>query len=132
MAVPLPDYAKPLLDGRTVVTLATLNEDGSPHASPVWAARDGDDVLLSTLVGRQKERNLRRDPRVSIVAVNPENPYEYAEIRGTAALSPDGARELVERLSQKYTGGAYTNDGPGDERVTVRVTPEHVTGMGMR
>jgi PPOX class probable F420-dependent enzyme len=130
MTVSLPDNAKRMLDGQTVVTLATVNDDGSPQASPVWAARDGDDVLMSTLVGRKKERNLRRDPRVSLVLVNPENSYEYVEVRGTAELEADPQGDLIERLSQKYTGGAYTNDGPGDERVTVRVRPERVTGMG--
>ncbi|HEY0360377.1 MAG TPA: PPOX class F420-dependent oxidoreductase [Mycobacteriales bacterium] len=130
MAVSLPDNARRMLDGKTVVTLATLNPDGSPQASPVWAARDGDDVLLSTLVGRRKERNLRNDPRVSVVVVNPENPYEYVEIRGTASLSTENAGDLIEQLSHKYTGAPYSNDGPGDERVVVRVTPEHITGMG--
>jgi PPOX class probable F420-dependent enzyme len=130
MTVSLPDNAKRMLDGQTVVTLATVNDDGSPQASPVWAARDGDDVLMSTLVGRKKERNLRRDPRVSLVLVNPENSYEYVEVRGTAELEADPQGDLIEQLSQKYTGGAYTNDGPGDERVIVRVRPERVTGMG--
>ena len=130
MAVSLPDNAQRMLDGNTVVTLATVNPDGSPQASPVWATRDGDDVLMSTLVGRKKERNLGNDPRVTVVVVNPENPYEYVEIRGTASLSTENARDLIEQLSQKYTGGPYSNDGPGDERVVVRVTPEHVTGMG--
>jgi PPOX class probable F420-dependent enzyme len=130
MTTPLPDNAKRLLDGKTVVTFVTVNPDGCPQASPVWATRDGDDILLSTLVGRQKERNLRGEPRVSVVVVNPENPYEYVEVRGKAKLESEGAKDLVETLSRKYTGGPYTNDGPGDERVTVRVTPEHVTGMG--
>ena len=130
MTAPLPDNAKRLLDDKTVVTVATVDPGGSPQASPVWATRDGDDILMSTLVGRRKERNLRQNPRVSVVIVNPQNPYEYVEVRGTAKLESDGARDLIETLSQKYTGGPYTNDGPGDERVTVRVTPERVTGMG--
>jgi PPOX class probable F420-dependent enzyme len=130
MTVPLPDNAKRILDDKTLVTVATLNDDGSPQASPVWATRDGDDVLMSTLAGRKKERNLRRDPRVSLVAVDPANPFDYVEIRGNVTLIPDPEGELIERLSQKYTGQAYGNDGPGDERVIVRVTPEHVTGMG--
>jgi PPOX class probable F420-dependent enzyme len=128
MAVSLSANARQMLDGKTVVTLATLNDDGSPQASPVWVTRDGDHVLMSTLEGRQKARNLRRDPRATVVAVNAENPYEYVEIRGTVSLEPDEAGELVETLSQKYTGGSYTLDGPDDVRVIVRLTPERVTG----
>jgi PPOX class probable F420-dependent enzyme len=130
MSATLPDNAKRLLDETNVVTLATADSDGTPQASPVWATRDGDDVLMSTLVGRKKERNLRANPRAAVVVVNPQNPYEYVEIRGTVALESDGAGDLIEQLSQKYTGAEYTNDGPGDERVVVRLTPQRVTGMG--
>jgi PPOX class probable F420-dependent enzyme len=130
MTATLPENAKRLLDGPNVVVLATLNSDGSPHASPVWATRDGDDILMSTLVGRKKEQNLRGDPRATVVIVNPENPYEYVEVRGPVALETEGAGELIEKLSHEYTGGPYTNDGPDDERVVVRLTPQRVTGMG--
>jgi PPOX class probable F420-dependent enzyme len=85
---------------------------------------------MSTLVGRKKEQNLRGDPRATVVIVNPENPYEYVEVRGPVALETEGAGDLIEKLSHEYTGGPYTNDGPDDERVVVRLTPQRVTGMG--
>jgi pyridoxine/pyridoxamine 5'-phosphate oxidase len=62
MPVVLSDTARRLLDGRTYVTVSTVNPDGSPEASVVWAKRDGDDVLISTTAARQKARNLSKDP----------------------------------------------------------------------
>jgi PPOX class probable F420-dependent enzyme len=131
MATSLTDNARRILDDTPVATLSTLNADGSPQSSPLWVTRDGDDVLMSTLVGRKKERNLRRDPRASLVAPDPKNPYDYVEIRGTVALEPDPDRAMVQTLSRKYTGEPYTMDGPdAPDRVVMRLTPQHVTGMG--
>ena len=128
MPVPLPDTAKRLLDGATFVTVSTVNPDGSPQATVLWAKRDGDDVLLSTVRGRRKERNMARDPRISVSFFDPENPYWYTEIRGAVTMIEDGGPELIEELSQKYNGVSYTYDGPGDTRVVVRLTPDKVVG----
>lgn len=122
----LSDRARELLDAHSFVTLATLNADGSPQSTILWAGRDGDTVLLSTLQGRQKERNLQRDNRVSLVIHDQENPYSFVEVRGTVDITPDGGPELIQTLSQAYTGGAYTADGPDDVRVVLRLTPTKV------
>jgi PPOX class probable F420-dependent enzyme len=93
----------------------------------LWATYDGDDVLFATVVGRAKERNLRRDPRISVLIYDAANAYSYVEVRGRATLSTDGGPELIERLSQTYTGKPYANDeGTDNVRVVVRVTPERV------
>lgn len=122
----LPDRARELLDAHSFVTLATLNSDGSPQATILWAGRDGDTVLLSTLQGRQKEKNLRRDDRVSVVLHDSANPYSFVEVRGTVDITPEGGPELIQTLSRAYTGGPYTADGPDDVRVVLRVTPTKV------
>jgi len=122
----LREHHRQLFDAKTYATVGTLMPDGSPQLTVVWVARDGDDLLISTVIGRQKEKNLRRDPRVSVLAVHPTNPYDYVEIRGTATLSTDGVPELIQRLSAKYAGRPYTGDGPDDQRVVVRVRPERV------
>ncbi|WP_431043657.1 PPOX class F420-dependent oxidoreductase [Streptomyces sp. P1-3] len=131
----LSDEVKALLDTPVFVTLVTLNDDGSPQASPTWVTRDGDDVLISTTEGRRKERNLRRDPRVSVVVQPCDAPYTYAEIRGRAQLSSERAQELIDDLSMKYTGRKYAEFNPAaaDDapRVIVRITPTHITGMGL-
>ncbi|MFB4194709.1 PPOX class F420-dependent oxidoreductase [Streptomyces carpaticus] len=132
MAAELSDKLKDILDGPVFVTIATIQPDGSPQLSPVWVARDGDDVLISTTVGRQKEKNLRRDPRVTVQVQPFDNPYTYAEIRGTATLTTEGGQELIDQLSVKYTGKPYAEFNPAagedTERVVVRVTARKVVG----
>ncbi|MFE9170597.1 PPOX class F420-dependent oxidoreductase [Streptomyces kebangsaanensis] len=132
MPAALSDRIKSLLDGPVFVVVGTLQPDGSPQLSPVWVKRDGDDVLISTTVDRRKKLNLDRDPRVSVVVVDPESPYEYAEIRGTAELTTEGARELIDELSLKYTGKKYAEFNPSSaqdaDRVVVRIRPGKVAG----
>ncbi|MGW1844683.1 PPOX class F420-dependent oxidoreductase [Streptomyces sp. NPDC001966] len=132
MTAALSEELKALLDTPVFVTVATIQPDGSPQVSPVWVRRDGDDVLISTTVGRRKEKNLRRDPRVTVVVQPFAAPYTYAEIRGTAALSTEGGQELIDELSRKYTGKEYADFNPASvddaERVIVRITPRKVVG----
>ncbi len=133
MSAALSDDLKHLLDDNPVfATVATIQPDGSPQLSVVWIKRDGDDVLISTTIGRRKETNLRRDPRVTVM-INPCNaPYTYAEIRGTATLTTEGGRELINELSRKYTGKDYADFNPASkddaDRVVVRITPRKVVG----
>ena len=123
----LPDKAKRLLDDANFVVVATSNTDGSPQTSVVWATYEGDEVLLSTIQGRKKETNWLKDPRVSVLILDRENPYSYVEVRGTVGMSTEGGPELIERLSQAYTGQSYTGDeGTDNIRVVVRVRASHV------
>ncbi|MFF7015724.1 MULTISPECIES: PPOX class F420-dependent oxidoreductase [Streptomyces] len=132
MTAALSTELKDLLDTPVFVNIATIQPDGSPQVSPVWVTRDGDDVLISTTVGRRKETNLRRDPRVTVVVQPADNPYAYAEIRGRAELTTEGGQELIDELSLKYTGKPYAEFNPksaqDDPRVVVRITPRKVVG----
>ncbi|MER7150572.1 PPOX class F420-dependent oxidoreductase [Streptomyces lydicus] len=132
MTATLSDDLKKLLDTPVFVIVTTIQPDGSPQASPVWVKRDGDDLLISTTVGRRKERNIRRDPRVSVVVQPSDSPYTYAEVRGTATLTTEGGQELIDELSRKYTGKPYAEFNPeagkDAERVVVRITPRKVAG----
>ncbi|WP_405643058.1 PPOX class F420-dependent oxidoreductase [Streptomyces uncialis] len=132
MSTQLSEDLKALLDSPVFLTVATIQPDGSPQVSPVWVKRDGDDVLFSTTLDRRKERNLRRDPRVTVVVQPADAPYTYAEIRGTAQLTTEGGQELIDELSLKYTGKKYAEFNPGcvDDapRVVVRITPRKVVG----
>jgi PPOX class probable F420-dependent enzyme len=89
---------------------------------------DGDEALFSTTKQRQKGRILARNPRVSIVVVDPDDPYNFAEIRGRAALTDDPDNALGNALTQEYLGTDAGPDAPGAERVVVRVTPDKVIG----
>ncbi|AXE79257.1 PPOX class F420-dependent oxidoreductase [Streptomyces atratus] len=132
MTAALSAELKALLDTPVFVTVATVQPDGSPQVSPVWVKRDGEDLLISTTAGRRKEKNLSRDPRVSVVVQPFDAPYTYAEIRGTATLTTEGGQELIDELSVKYTGKKYAEfnpeSGADDERVVVRITPRKVVG----
>lgn len=92
----------------------------------MWIARDGDALVFSTTANRQKTRNLRADPRISVSLFDRENPYESAEIRGTAELLPDDEERLPHELSHKYLGVDPPLPEPGETRLIVRVTPEKV------
>jgi PPOX class probable F420-dependent enzyme len=115
-----------LLSGRHFATVATLMPDGSPHASVVWIDTDGEYIYFNT-AAPVKSRNLRRDNRVAITVVNPSNPYEEAlAIRGRAELISEGANEFMDELSRKYTGHAFDGFRRGEQRMIVKVTPEHL------
>ncbi|MEV6612606.1 PPOX class F420-dependent oxidoreductase [Streptomyces sp. NPDC051051] len=132
MPAELSDSLKSLLDSPVFITVATIQPDGSPQVSPVWVKRDGDDVLFSTTVDRRKYKNLARDPRVTLVVQPADSPYTYAEVRGTAEMTTDGARELIDELSVKYTGKQYADFNPASvddaDRVVVRIKPRKVVG----
>jgi PPOX class probable F420-dependent enzyme len=123
----LPQSAKDLLDQANFVVVATSNTDGSPQTSILWATYDGDDLLLSTTQGRKKETNWLRDPRTSVLILDKADPYRYVEVRGTVEMTTEGGPELIEQLSQIYTGESYAGDeGTDNVRVVVRVVASKV------
>jgi PPOX class probable F420-dependent enzyme len=128
MSIVLPAAVSSILDAPEFATVATIQPDGQPQLSVVWVARDGDDLLMSTVKGRQKHRNLERDPRATVLAYPKDNPYTYVEVRGTVTMTEEGGRELIDRLNREYTGGdRYTmDDGTDNVRVVVRLTPSKV------
>ncbi|WP_424210814.1 PPOX class F420-dependent oxidoreductase [Streptomyces sp. BI20] len=129
----LSDALKQYIDDEhPFATVATIQPDGSPQLSVVWITRDGEDLLFSTTVGRRKETNLRRDPRVTVLINPPAAPYTYAEVRGTVEMTTEGGPELIDALSRKYTGKDYADFNPAskddDTRVVVRVRARKVVG----
>ncbi|MFD3511833.1 PPOX class F420-dependent oxidoreductase [Streptomyces sp. NPDC058657] len=128
--------ARKLLDGRSCAVLATLNADGSPQTSVVWVAREGDELLISTQAGRAKEKNMRRDPRVSLCIYDVADSDNYLEVRGRATITEDEGRKVAVALAEKYEGpGAgeeYLNLPAKDVRLTVRITPTRVVGSAAK
>ena len=121
----LPERARALFDAPNHVTVATVDPDGRPQMSLVWARTDGDDVLFSTIKGRRKYANLTRDSLISALVFGPADPYTYAEVRGTATITDDPAAELINELALKYTGQPF-GLRPGEQRVIVRIRPDKV------
>ncbi|MFE3455247.1 PPOX class F420-dependent oxidoreductase [Nonomuraea sp. NPDC059194] len=118
-----------LFDGPNYATLTSINPDGGPQSTVVWVRTDGDDILVSTIKGRRKPRNLERDPRVSILVIDPADPYRYAEVRGSVTVEDDPEGALIEELSLKYTGNSW-EEPPGQERLIIRIHPRKVILRG--
>ena len=131
MAAQLDEKAVAVLKSKSFGHLATLNKDGSPQVTPVWVDTDGKHVIVNSEEKRLKVRNIKRDPRVSISLLNPDNPYEYIEIRGkVTSVTTEGGAAGIDRLSKKYLGqDSYPYNQPTDVRVVITIQPERVAGM---
>ncbi|MEU9239893.1 PPOX class F420-dependent oxidoreductase [Streptomyces shenzhenensis] len=127
--VAFDESLRALLDARNFASVATLGPDGAPHNSVVWIKREGDTVLFSSTDGRQKVRNLRRDPRVSLTVFDLANPYHSAEIRGTAEILPDADKRLPHELSHKYLGIDPPAEKDEETRLIIRVVPRRVVAF---
>ena len=108
--------------------LATLMKDGSPHVSPVWIDIVDNIILINTAKGRIKQRNVSRDPRVSISLIDDENPYSMVTIRGKVIdQTSNGADEHIDKLAKKYLNTErYPGHSPNVERVILRIKPEKI------
>ena len=127
--MPMPDALLDLLRRPSPCFLSTLMPDGSPQMTQTWVDTDGRDVLINTVRGHQKVRNVERDPRVALNVADPDDPSRYFEVRGRVVeVTEEGAREHIDVLSQRYIGGPYPwFGGRGQVRLLVRITPEKVT-----
>ncbi|MFF1767376.1 PPOX class F420-dependent oxidoreductase [Streptomyces sp. NPDC058249] len=123
------DSVRSLLDGKNFASVATLGPDGAPQNSVVWIKREADTVLFSSTAGRQKVRNLRRDPRISLSVFDLANPYTSVEIRGTAEILLDDAKRLPYELSHKYLGIDPPAEKDDEVRVIIRVVPRKIVGF---
>ncbi len=125
----LPDALLDLLRRPSPCFLSTLMPDGSPQMTQTWVDTDGHDVLINTVRGHQKVRNVERDPRVALNVADPDDPSRYFEVRGRVTeVTEDGAREHIDALSQRYIGAPYPWFGGRDQvRLLVRISPEKVT-----
>ena len=132
MSSKIEGRSEELLRAKNFCNIATLGQDGSIHGVPVWVDVKDARPVLNTAEGRVWPKNLARDPRVTMTVQNLENPYEYVEIRGRVAeRTHDGADEHIDRLAKKYLGqDEYPYRRPGEQRVIIRVAPEHVFHNG--
>ncbi len=132
MANAIPEKFGDLFQKKAFANLATLMPNGQPQVTPVWFDYDGQNIRVNTALGRQKDRNMRRDPRVSLSIMDPENPYRYVEIRGKVAdITQDGADAHIDSLAKKYLGeDKYPFRQPGEVRVIYKIKPEHTQSNG--
>jgi PPOX class probable F420-dependent enzyme len=132
----LPSAARALLDGSVTATLACLNANGTIHQSPVWVDTDDGYILLNTVRGRVKDRNLRARPRLSLMFTDPADPYRWMSIQGQVAGVIDeddpqdghAATESINAMSAKYLGeDTYSLRDPHtlEVRALFRIQPIH-------
>jgi PPOX class probable F420-dependent enzyme len=127
----IPASHRDLLDGQ-FATLATVGPDGRPQLSEVWFLADGDTVRTSLNTSRQKTRNLRANPAVTVFLLDLAMPYRYLEIRGDAEITPDDDYAFADRLGAKYQSDLREHDQPGQSRVIVTIKPTRVNAVNMR
>jgi PPOX class probable F420-dependent enzyme len=127
----IPDSHLDLFRKKTFAHLVTLMPDGRPQVTPVWVDHDGQNVIINTAVGRQKDKNLQRDGRVALSISDPDNPYRYLEVRGRVAeRTLDGADAHIDAMAKKYLGqDKYPYRQPGEVRVIYKIRPERTTSI---
>ncbi|MCW2968924.1 MAG: class putative F420-dependent enzyme [Solirubrobacterales bacterium] len=132
MSAKIEGRAEELLRDKNFAHVATLRADGSVQVAPTWVDVQDGQPVVNTAEGRAWPRNLQRDPRVTVEVQNMENPYEYVEIRGRVAeITREGADEHINAMAKKYLGqDEYPYRQPGEQRVIVRIEPEHVFLQG--
>jgi PPOX class probable F420-dependent enzyme len=117
-----------LAKGKNLATVVTLMPDGQPQALLTWVDTDGEHILVNTEPQRQRARNLRRDPRITVLIHSAEDPWDWSEIRGHVVEMVDGdeARAHIDELSQKYNGTAYRNPIGPQGRIILKIAPDKV------
>ncbi|MFB6242902.1 MAG: PPOX class F420-dependent oxidoreductase [Halobaculum sp.] len=129
----IPESHVDILEAESYAQIATVMPDGTPHVTPVWVDHeDREYVLVNTARGRRKEKNIRANPKVGVSVLDPEDPYRYVSVRGTATLTEEGAVEHIDRLAQQYMGvEEYPHHGEeSGARVIVRIPAENVVTSG--
>ena len=128
----LPDGLLTLLRQASPCYIATAMADGSPQLTQTWVDTDGEHILINSVQGNLKLRNIARDPRVAVAVADPANPARYFQVRGRViATTTEGAAEHIEQLSQRYFGTPYPWYGGRDQvRVLITIEPERISSMG--
>ena len=128
----IPEKYHDLFNKKAFASLATLMPDGKPQVTPVWADFDGQHVIVKSAKGRVKDRNMRRDPRVSLALIDPDNPYRYLQLQGRVVeITENGADQHIDKMAKKYLGvDKYPGRQPGEVRVIYKIEPERAQTMG--
>lgn len=129
MSARLTPKAIKLIEGKNFAHVATIMPDGSPQVTPMWVDRDGGTILVNTRIGRVKQKNLARDPRVAISIADQSNSYDKVVIRGhVVSQTTEGADEHIDKLAKKYTGEDFASlRTPGEKRIIIKVKPKYIS-----
>jgi len=121
-----------IFEGKNFAFVSTLMRDGYPQITPTWVDIEDGNILVNTAIGRIKQKNVSRDPRLSIAIADQNNPYDMVTVRGKVIeqITGDAADKHIDKLAKKYLGkDKYPNRAPGEKRVILKVKPERVFHM---
>jgi PPOX class probable F420-dependent enzyme len=128
----LPEGLVALMQQPSPCFISTTMPDGSPQLTQTWVDTDGAHILINTVEGFQKVKNIRRDPRVAVAVSDPDNPSRYYSVRGEVlSVSREGGAEHIEQLAQRYLGTPYPWYGGRDQiRLILTIEPRTIHSMG--
>jgi PPOX class probable F420-dependent enzyme len=123
---------KKLFERRNFAFLSSLMKDGSPHVTPTWVDIEDDNILINTALGRIKQENISRDPRIALSIVDHDNQYEMVTVRGkvTEQITGDVAEKHIDKLARKYINmDKYPRRSKDEQRVILKIKPEKIFHM---
>jgi PPOX class probable F420-dependent enzyme len=123
--------ARKLFEDPNILFVGTINADGAPQVTPVWTGLEGGHITFNTAVGRAKERNLRRDPRIGLSITARDNPMEKVDIIGRVVdmIVGEEADNQIDDFAEKYIGQRPYPWRRGETRVKVLIEPVRVHEM---
>ena len=132
MAATIPEKFRDLFTKQAFAHLGTLMADGSPQVTPVWCDYDGTHIRINSAKGRVKDKNMRRNKKVALSIMDPDNAYRYLGVQGVIVeITEEGADAHIDSLAKKYLGKEkYPFRQPGEVRVTYKINPEKISTMG--
>ena len=119
-------------EGKNFAFLSSLMKDGSPHVTPTWVDIEDDNILINTALGRIKQTNISRDPRIALSIIDRDNQYEMVTVRGkvTEQITGDVAEKHIDKLARKYINlDKYPRRSKNEQRVILKIKPEKIFRM---
>ena len=119
-------------EGNNFAFLSSLIKHGSPHVTPTWVDVEDDNILINTALGRIKQTNISRDPRIALSIIYQDNQYEMVTVRGkvTEQITGDVAEKHIDRLARKYLNlDKYPRRSKNEQRVILKIKPEKIFHM---
>jgi PPOX class probable F420-dependent enzyme len=123
-----------LAKGKNLASVVTLMPDGQPQAQLTWIDTDGENLLVNTEPTRQRAKNLKRDPRITVLIHSAGDPWDWSEVRGHVVETVDGqeARDHIDELSRRYVGNDYGREVGPQGRIILRIAPDKVNTPALR
>jgi PPOX class probable F420-dependent enzyme len=123
---------KSLFENKNFAFVATSMKDGSPHVTPTWVDIEDSYILINTALGRVKQKNVARDPRVSLSVADNNNPYHMVTVNGEIVeqITGEEAEKHIDKLAKKYLNkDKYPGRAPGEKRILLKIKPKKVIYM---